>query len=145
MAQQKSDGLSAEERAAVKARAAELRAQEKAKDKRAAGEKDVAAKIAELDGSDREIADRFRAIVSETAPHLVPKTYYGMPGFANADGKMVVFFQPASKFNVRYATIGFDVAAQLDDGEMWPTSWAVLSLTGDDEKRFVELVRRAAG
>lgn len=144
MAEKKtSDGLSDDERAAVKERAAELRAQSKAKDKRAAGEKDVASKIAELTGSDKKIAERFSAIVSEHAPHLVPKTYYGMPGFANDDGKIVVFFQPAGKFKVRYATIGFETTANLDAGTMWPTSWAVLDLTPDDEKKLVALVKKA--
>lgn len=136
MTETTSGGLSAAERAAVKARAAELRAQEKARDKRASGERDVRAKIAELDGSDRRIAERFYAIVIETAPQLVPKTYYGMPGFAGDDGKMVVFFQPASKFAVRYATIGFDQAATLDDGTMWPVAWAVTEL-GDAEADFL--------
>jgi uncharacterized protein YdhG (YjbR/CyaY superfamily) len=145
MAEKKtSDGLSADERAAVKERAAELRAQSKAKDKRAAGDTDVKDKIAELTGTDRKIAERFYAIVSETAPHLVPKTYYGMPGFANDDGKIVVFLQPASKFKVRYATIGFETPASLDAGTMWPTAWAVLDLTPADEKKLVALVKKAA-
>jgi uncharacterized protein YdhG (YjbR/CyaY superfamily) len=140
-----SDGLSAAERAAVKERAAELRAQAKATDKREAGLRDVLAAIAKLDGSDQELATRIHEIVTEAAPTLVPKTYYGMPGWANADGKIVCFFQPASKFKVRYGTFAFEQPAQLDDGTMWPTAWALLEMSPDHEKAIAALVKRAVG
>lgn len=144
MAQQNtSDGLSAEERAAVKERAAELRAQSKAADKRAAGLKDVLAAIAKLDGADQKLATRLHEIVTEAAPELVPKTYYGMPGWANDDGKIVCFFQPASKFKVRYGTFAFEQPAKLDDGTMWPTAWALLDMTPEHEKAITALVKRA--
>ncbi|GAB6939811.1 hypothetical protein ACQP60_19815 [Isoptericola variabilis] len=140
-----SEGLSADERAAVKQRAKELREQEKAGKNRAAGEKAVRDAIEPLDGTDRDIAEGLYRVVTEVAPHLVPKTYYGMPGFANAAGKMVVFVQPAVKFKTRYATVGFDFAAQLDDGDLWPTAFAVLAWTPAVEERLTALVRTAAG
>lgn len=140
-----SEGLSADERAAVKQRAKELREQEKAGKNRAAGEKAVRDAIEPLEGTDRDIAEGLYRVVTEVAPHLVPKTYYGMPGFANADGKMVVFVQPAAKFKTRYATVGFDPAAQLDDGDFWPTAFAVLAWTPAFEERLTALVRTAAG
>lgn len=139
------DGLTAEERAAVKERAAELRAQARAADKREAGLKDVLAAIAKLDGTDQKLATRIHEIVTEAAPALVPKTYYGMPAWANDDGKVVCFFQPASKFKVRYGTFAFEQTAQLDDGTMWPTAWALLELTGEHEKSIAALVRKAVG
>jgi uncharacterized protein YdhG (YjbR/CyaY superfamily) len=145
MAEKKTDGLSADERAAVKARAAELRAQEKAKDKRAAGTKAVREAIDALDGSDKKIAEKFYALVTEHAPDLVPKTYYGMPGFANADDKILVFLQPASKFKVRYATIGFEQPAALDDTSMWPVAWGVTDLTDADADTFVATLKKAIG
>lgn len=145
MVEKKADGLSAEERAAVKARAAELRAQEKAKDKRAAGTKAVRAAIEELEGSDRRIAERFYELVTEHAPDLAPKTYYGMPGFANADDKILVFMQPASKFKVRYATIGFEQPAALDDAPMWPTAWGITEWTDADAKSFVDTLKKSLG
>lgn len=137
------DTLSREEREAVKQRAKELREQEKAGRSRAAGEKSVRDAIAQLDGGDREIAEGFYAVVSEAAPHLVPKTYYGMPGFANGEGKIVVFVQPASKFKARYATIGFEDRAALDDGDMWPTAFGVARWSPQVAERLTELVRRA--
>lgn len=140
-----SAGLSADERAAVKQRAQELRAQEKAGRNRAAGEEAVRAAIEPLEGSDRDIAEGLYRVVGDVAPHLVPKTYYGMPGFADAAGAMVVFVQPAAKFGTRYATVGFDPAAHLDDGDLWPTSFAVLAWTPDVERRLTGLVRTAAG
>jgi uncharacterized protein YdhG (YjbR/CyaY superfamily) len=140
-----SDGLSADERAAVKERAAELRAQAKAADKREAGLSDVLAAIAKLDGSDQKLASRIHEIVTAAAPTLVPKTYYGMPGWANEDGKIVCFFQPASKFKVRYGTFAFEQPAALDDGTMWPTAWALLEMTPAHEKAITELVKRAIG
>jgi uncharacterized protein YdhG (YjbR/CyaY superfamily) len=131
----KTTGLSKDERDAVKQRAAELRAQEKAGKSRAAGEKAIRAAIAE--GIDR--------IVSDVAPHLMPKTWYGFPAYADADGKIVVFFKAASKFTTRYATLGFEDAAQLDDGDLWITSFALIALTPETEKTIAKHIRKAAG
>ena len=139
----KSEGLSAEERDAVKDRAKELRAEAKAGKNRAAGEKVLLEAIAALEGDDRALAEGFREVVGDVAPQLVPKTYYGMPAFANAEGKVVVFLQPATKFKTRYSTIGFEGPANLDDGEIWPTSFAVLAWTPSVEKRLRELVASA--
>jgi len=136
-------GLSAEERDAVKDRAKELRAEAKAGKNRAAGEKVLLGAIDELEGDDKTLAEGFRRVVSEVAPQLFPKTYYGMPAFANAEGKVVVFLQPASKFKTRYSTIGFEGLANLDDGDMWPTSFAVPAWSTAVEKRLRELVARA--
>ncbi len=140
-----SEGLSAEERAAVKQRAKELRDQEKAGKSRAAGEQQVLDAIAGLEGSDKSIAEGFYTAVSDVAPDLLPKTYYGFPGFANAEGKMVVFMQQASKFKTRYATIAFEDRASLDDGDLWPTAFAVLAWTPEVEARVRDLVTRAVG
>ncbi|CAM3393274.1 hypothetical protein [Isoptericola cucumis] len=140
-----SQGLSADERAAVKQRAKELREQEKAGKNRAAGEKAVREAIEPLEGADRDIAEGMWRVVADVAPGLVPKTYYGMPGFANDAGKIVLFMQPAAKFGTRYATIGFEGTAHLDDGDFWPTAFAVLAWTPDFEERFAALVRAAAG
>jgi len=140
-----SEGLSADERAAVKQRAKELREQEKAGRSRAAGEKAVREAIEPLEGTDRDIAEGLYRVVGAVAPALVPKTYYGMPGFADGDGKIVVFVQPATKFGTRYATIGFEPAARLDDGDLWPTAFAVLAWTPAVEERITALVRAAAG
>lgn len=144
MAEKSAPGFSAEEKAAMKEYAAELRRQAKAQDRRESGTADVQAAIEKLEGSDRVIADRWYELVVENAPHLVPKTYYGMPGFANADDKILVFLQPASKFKVRYATIGFEQVAKLDSGPMWPTSWGITSWTPEGEKAFVATLTRAA-
>jgi uncharacterized protein YdhG (YjbR/CyaY superfamily) len=138
-----SAGLSQEERDAVKQRAKELREQEKAGKSRAAGEKSVLDAIAGLEPDDKALAEGLYKVVTEVAPDLVPKTYYGMPGFANGDGKMVVFLQPAHKFKTRYATIGFEDKAALDDGDVWPIGFAVRSWTPAVEKKFTELVRKA--
>ncbi|MBF0817478.1 hypothetical protein E4U02_13815 [Microbacterium paludicola] len=138
-----SEGLSKEERDAVKQRAKELREQEKVGKSRAAGEKAVLEAIAKLEGEDNALAEGFYRAVSQVAPELVPKTYYGMPGFANSEGKMFVFMQPAGKFKTRYSTIGFEDRAALDDGDMWPTAFAVLKWTPEVEKRVTELVRAA--
>ena len=143
MAKTTSDGLSKEERDAVKQRAKELREQEKAGKNRAAGEKAVREAIAGLEPEDRELAEGLYRVVSEVAPDLTPKTYYGMPGFANADGKMMVFLQPAKKFGTRYATVGFEDKANLDDGDMWPVGFAVRAWTPAVEARVTELVRTA--
>lgn len=141
----KSEGLSAEERAAVKDRAKELRAQEKAGKNREAGLKSVLDAIEKLDGTDRQICEGLVKVVAEVAPGLVGKTYYGMPGFANEDGKMVVFVQPAGKFKTRYATLGFEQPAQLDDGDMWATAFAVLAWNDAIEKKVAALVKTAVG
>lgn len=142
---EKTEGLSEFERDAVKDRAKELRAEAKAGKNRAAGEKVIREAIDAMDGGDREIGEGFYRVVSEVAPQLMPKTYYGMPAFANGDGKVVVFMQPSVKFKARYSTIGFDDRAALDDGEMWPTSFAVLAWTPAVEARLRELVATAVG
>ncbi|MDN3497163.1 hypothetical protein QL996_14570 [Planococcus sp. APC 4015] len=136
-------GLTKEERDAVKERAKELRAQEKAGRNREAGLKSVLEAIEKLDAADQELAHGLHKVVSEVAPDLVPKTYYGMPGYADADGKMVVFLQPASKFKTRYSTIGFEGSANLDDGDSWPVAFAVLTWSPAVEKQFTALVRAA--
>ncbi|MCW3493003.1 iron chaperone [Microbacterium sp. SSM24] len=138
-----SEGLSADERAAVKERAKELRAQEKAGKSREAGLKSVLDAIAKLEPEDKPLAEGLHEVVTEVAPDLVPKTYYGMPGYANAEGKIVVFLQPAKKFKTRYATIGFEDRANLDDGDFWPIGFAVRAWTPAVEKRVTELVRAA--
>ena len=137
------NGFSAEERAAMKERAQELKAGAK-KAGKADGESDVLAKIAELPGPDRAMAERIHAIVTEAAPELSPKTWYGMPGYAK-NGKVVCFFQGAGKFKTRYSTLGFNDPATLDEGEMWPVAYALTELTPQVEARIAELVRRAAG
>jgi uncharacterized protein YdhG (YjbR/CyaY superfamily) len=138
----KSTGFSAEERAAVKERARELKAEARAKQDRAAGERDVLAKIAEMKGSDRAMAKRLHAIIKANAPVLAPKTWYGMPAYAK-NGDVVCFFTAAQKFNSRYATFGFNDAANLDEGAMWATSFALRELTDAEEARIAELVRKA--
>jgi uncharacterized protein YdhG (YjbR/CyaY superfamily) len=140
-----SGGLTKEERDAVKQRAKELREQERAGKNRAAGEKAVLDAIAEMEPDDKVLAEGLHRVVSEVAPELVPKTYYGMPGYANSEGKIVVFIQAASKFKTRYATIGFEDRANLDDGDMWPVGFAVREWTPAVEKKFSELVRNAVG
>jgi uncharacterized protein YdhG (YjbR/CyaY superfamily) len=140
-----SGGLSAEERDAVKQRAKELREQEKAGKNRAAGDKAVRDAIAEMEPADRSLAEGLYKVVTEVAPELVPKTYYGMPGFANAEGKIVVFIQAAAKFKTRYATIGFEDRANLDDGDLWPIGFAVRNWTPAVETKITELVRKAVG
>jgi len=134
-----SQQFTAEERAAMKARAKEL----KANANRAEAEREVLAKIAEMPDDDRALAERVHAIVAASAPDLSAKTWYGMPAYANADGKIVCFFKPASKFKVRYATLGFNDAARLDDGTMWPTEYALTTLTDEDEERISVLVKKA--
>ena len=134
----KSKSFSAEERAAMKERAKEL----KAEAEKADGESALLAKIAEMKGNDRAMAKRLHAIVKANAPGLSPKTWYGMPAYAR-DGKVVCFFKSAEKFKSRYATFGFDEAANLDDGAMWPTSFALKKLTDTEEKKIVALVKKA--
>lgn len=136
-------GFTAEERAAMKEHAQELKtAARRGKTTKADGEADVLAKIAELDEPDRGIATRIHEIVKTAAPDLTPKTWYGMPGWAK-DGKIVCFFQPAAKFKARYGTLGFNDIATLDDGTMWPTAFAVTELTPATEARITELVEKA--
>jgi uncharacterized protein YdhG (YjbR/CyaY superfamily) len=142
-AEQSSDGFSAAERAAMKERAAELRAEGKKGAKKADGLQAVLDRIADMAPEDRALAERVHVAVTTTAPELTPKTYYGMPAYANAEGKVVVFFQDAGKFDSRYATLGFNDAANLDDGEMWPTSFGLKGWSPEVEERVVELVRAA--
>jgi uncharacterized protein YdhG (YjbR/CyaY superfamily) len=139
-----SEGWTAEERAAMKERAQEVKAARRGKraDK-ADGEAAVMAKLAEMPEPDRAMGERLHAIVKASAPALSPRTWYGMPAYANQDGKVVCFFTPASKFNERYATFGFNEAANLDEGTMWPTAFALTELTAADEARIAELVKRA--
>jgi uncharacterized protein YdhG (YjbR/CyaY superfamily) len=138
----KSKGFTDEERAAMKERAKELKAEERASRNRADGESDLLAKIAEMPGPDRAMAKRLHAVVTASAPDLWPKTWYGMPAYAR-DGKVVCYFTPASKFKERYATFGFNATANLDEGNMWPTSFALKKLTAADEKRIAALVKQA--
>jgi uncharacterized protein YdhG (YjbR/CyaY superfamily) len=138
-----SDGFTAEERAAMKERAAELRAAGKQGAKKADGLQDLLTKIAEMAPADRALAERVHVTVTATAPELSPKTWYGMPAYANADGKVVVFFQDAGKFKYRYSTLGFQEAANLDDGDLWPVSYALTKWSPVVEKKVVALVKAA--
>jgi uncharacterized protein YdhG (YjbR/CyaY superfamily) len=138
-----SDGFTAEERAAMKERAAELRAEGKKGAKAADGLQAVLDRIAQMAPQDRELAERVHVAVTDTAPELSPKTWYGMPAYTDADGKVVVFFQDAGKFNYRYCTLGFQDAAKLDDGDMWPVSYALKKWSPVVEKLVVELVKAA--
>jgi uncharacterized protein YdhG (YjbR/CyaY superfamily) len=139
----KSSGFSAEERAAMKERARELKAEASRGRRKADGESDVLAKIAEMREPDRRMAERLHALIKEAAPALSPKTGYGMPAYANKDGKVVCFFQSAQKFKTRYSTFGFQDAANLDEGAMWPTSFALKELTPAEGERIVALVKKA--
>jgi uncharacterized protein YdhG (YjbR/CyaY superfamily) len=139
----KSKGFTDEERAAMKERARELKAEARAKKDKAEGERVVLAKIAEMKGSDRAMAKRLHAIINASAPTLSPKTWYGMPAYANEDGKVVCYFTAASKFKERYATFGFNDTANLDEGNMWPTSFALKELTAAEEARISALVKKA--
>jgi uncharacterized protein YdhG (YjbR/CyaY superfamily) len=140
MSAKKAKGFTAEERAAMRERAKEL----KAEAQRADGERAVLAKIAEMQGPDRAMAERLHEIVKASAPALSPKTWYGMPAYAKEDGKVVCFFQSAKKFKSRYATLGFSDEANLDDeGVMWPTSFALKELTDTEEAKIGALVKRA--
>ena len=144
-AKKSNKGFTAEERAAMRERAKELKAEERANRNRAAGESAVLAKIAEMPGPDRAMAERLHEIVKASAPTLSPKTWYGMPAYADKDGKVVCYFQGAQKFDARYATFGFNDAANLDEGAMWPVSFALKELGATEEARIGELVERAAG
>ena len=141
--QTKSDGFSAEERAAMKERAAELRAEGKKGAKKADGLQAVLDSIADMAPEDRALAERVHVTVTATAPELSPKTWYGMPAYANADGKVVVFFQDSGKFKYRYSTLGFQDAANLDDGDLWPVSYALQKWSPVVEKQVVEMVKAA--
>jgi uncharacterized protein YdhG (YjbR/CyaY superfamily) len=145
MTDKTAEGWTDEERAAMKERAKETKAaagRGKGGAKKADGESDVLAKIAEMPQPDRVMAERLHAIVKASAPDLSPRTWYGMPAYAK-DGKVVCFFTPAAKFKERYATFGFNAEANLDDGNMWPTSFALKKLTAADEKRIAALVKQA--
>lgn len=139
----KSTGFTDEEKAAMKARAQELKAEARADKDRAEGESAVLAAIAAMKEPDRAMAKRLHAIIKASAPVLSPKTWYGMPAYANKDGKVICFFQAASKFNTRYATFGFQHDARLDEGGMWPTSFALKELTAAEETRISALVKKA--
>jgi uncharacterized protein YdhG (YjbR/CyaY superfamily) len=143
MPESEPDGFSAAERAAMKERAAELRAAGKKGAKAADGLQAVLDRIAAMAPADRALAERVHVTVTGTAPQLVPKTWYGMPAYADADGKVVVFFQDAGKFSYRYSTLGFQESAHLDDGDLWPVSYALQAWTPAVEARVVELVRAA--
>jgi uncharacterized protein YdhG (YjbR/CyaY superfamily) len=142
MAERKPKGFTDEERAAMKERAQELKAEGRRGKSKAAGESDLLAKIAEMPEPDRGMAERLHALITASAPALSPKTWYGMPAYAK-DGKVVCFFQSAAKFKSRYATLGFNDTASLDDGAMWPTSFALKELTAAEEARIGALVKKA--
>jgi uncharacterized protein YdhG (YjbR/CyaY superfamily) len=135
----KSNGFTAEERAAMKERARELKAEGAGQD---AGESEVRAKIAEMGASDRAMAERLHAIVTASAPALAPRTWYGMPAYAK-DGKVLCFFKPAEKFKLRYATLGFSDQANLDEGALWPVEFALKDLTATEEARITALLKQA--
>jgi len=137
-----SEGWTDEERAAMKEHAKELKAAARRGAAKADGEADVLAKIADMPASDRAMAERIHEVIKANGPDLTPRTWYGMPAYAK-DGKVVCFFQAADKFKARYATFGFNDIANLDEGAMWPTSWALTKLTAADEKRIGELVKKA--
>ena len=142
-AKTESKGFSAEERSAMKERAAELRAEGKKGAQKADGLQAVLDSIAGMDPEDRALAERVHVTITTTAPELSPKTWYGMPAYANAEGKVVVFFQNAGKFNYRYATLGCQDAANLDDGDLWPVSYALMGWSPVVEKKVAELVKAA--
>ena len=139
----KSSGFTDEEKAAMRNRAQELKAQARADKDKAGGESAVLAAIAAMKEPDRAMARRLHEIITASAPVLAPKTWYGMPAYANKDGKVVCFFQAAQKFNTRYATLGFSDVANLDEGGMWPNSFALKELTAIEEERIAALVKKA--
>jgi uncharacterized protein YdhG (YjbR/CyaY superfamily) len=143
MAKKKFKGFSDEERAAMRERSLELKAEARSNKNRTEGEKTLLAALAALSKADRMIGERLHEIVTASAPKLMPKTWYGMPAYANSDGKVICFFQAASKFKVRYSTFGFQPDAKLDDGNMWPTAFALKKLTPEEEKKIAALVKRA--
>ncbi|WP_410821107.1 iron chaperone [Micromonospora sp. 050-3] len=138
-----SDGFSPEERAAMKERADELRAEGKKGAKKADGLQAVLDRIAQMEPEDRALAERVHVTVTAAAPGLMPKTWYGMPAYANEDGKIVVFFQDSGKFNYRYSTLGFQDPANLDDGDLWPVAYALQQWSPAVEKKITELVQTA--
>jgi uncharacterized protein YdhG (YjbR/CyaY superfamily) len=142
-AQKTSKGFTAEERAAMRERARELKAEERASKNRAEGERALLEKVAEMPPADRALAEQIHSIVTANAPALFPKTWYGMPAYANDDGKVVCYFTSADKFKSRYATLGFNDDANLDEGAMWPTSFALTKLTAAEEKKIAALVKKA--
>ena len=144
MSPKKDTGWTDDEKAAMKERAKEMKAEARADKDRAAGESDLLAKIAEMPEPDRSMAERLHAIITASAPGLSPKTWYGMPAYAR-DGKVVCFFQSAQKFKTRYATLSFSDAANLDEGAMWPTAFALEKLTAAVEARIGALVKKAVG
>ena len=137
------EGFSDDEKAAMKERAKELKAEARASKDRAGGESDLLAKIAAMPEPDRSMAKRLHEIVTASAPDLMPKTWYGMPAYADKDGKVVCFFTAASKFNARYSTFGFNDSANLDEGNMWATSFALIKLTAAEEAKIAALVKKA--
>jgi uncharacterized protein YdhG (YjbR/CyaY superfamily) len=141
----KSTGFSDEERAAMKERAQELKAEARADKDRASGESAALAAIARMPEPDRTMGERIHVIITASAPGLAPRTWYGMPAYADRDGKVVCFFQNSKKFNARYSTLGFNDAATLDDGAMWPVAFALTRLTATEEARIRALVKKAAG
>ena len=141
--QTETDGFSAQERAAMKARAAELRAEGRQGAKKAEGLQALLDSIAKMAPDDRALAERVHVTVTAAAPDLTPKTWYGMPAYANADGKVVVAFKNAGKFNLRYSTLEFQDAAKLDDGDSWPVSWALVNWTPQVEKHITKLMKAA--
>jgi uncharacterized protein YdhG (YjbR/CyaY superfamily) len=143
MAKSTGNTFSDAERAAMRERALELKAEARASKNKAAGEQILLAAIAKMPEPDRSMAKRIHEIVKATAPDLSPKTWYGMPAYANKDGKVVCFFQAASKFKYRYATLGFQEDAHLDEGSMWPIAYALKELTGAEEARITALVKKA--
>lgn len=143
-AKKPAEGFTAEEKAAMRERAKELKAEARASKDRAEGEKALLAAIAQMkDPTDRSMGKRIHEIVTVAGPELMPKTWYGMPAYANADGKVICFFQAASKFGVRYATFGFQPDAKLDEGNMWAASFALIKLTAVEEAKITALVKKA--
>jgi len=141
---QKAEGFSAEEKAAMKARAQEMKAEARASKDRAEGEKALLAAVTAMKNpTDRSMGKRIHELVTAAAPELMPKTWYGMPAYANAEGKVICFFQAASKFGVRYATFGFQPDAKLDDGNMWAASFALIKLTSAEEAKITALVKKS--
>lgn len=136
-------GFTAEEKAAMRDLVRERKLEERMKKDRKVGEQALLDAVKAMPPADRELGEKLHALVTKHAPDLMPKTWYGMPAWANADGKVVCYFQAADKFKSRYATFGFNDSAAIDEGAVWATSWAVTKLTKADEKRFAELVKRA--